>query len=128
MRPHRRRQPEDRGSTVIETVIVLPLVILLSMAALQVAMVVHARDVGATTARVALDRARVVDATAQDGESAAHQFLAQGDDGLIDPQVDVDRGSERVTVTVTSEVLSLVPAWRPSITSTVSAPTERLIE
>jgi hypothetical protein len=118
----------DRGSLTVETVILLPAVIVLAMLALQVAMREHARDTARTAARQAIDQARVLDGTAGAGHSTAAQFLSQVGDGLRNPTVAVTRGAEEVTVIVTGDVLSLVPGWEPSVTVRLSAPVERTVE
>jgi TadE-like protein len=123
----RRRTANEEGSVAVEAAIVLPLVVLLSMLALQIAVREHARDTARTAARLGLDSARILDGTEAEAHAAASEFLAGGGDGLVDPEVSVSQGAEQVTVTVTSDVLSLTPLWTPTVTVTVIADRERFV-
>jgi Flp pilus assembly protein TadG len=122
----RSRRFDDRG--VVETVIAMPVLMLLLAVVVQAAVFFHARGVATTAARQGLDRARVLDGSVQDGQTAAQQFLAEARGGLRNPTVVVERTAEHATVTITSEVMWLTPGPRPDITVTVSAPVERVVD
>jgi hypothetical protein len=92
----------------------------------QLGTVFYARAVASSAARQGLDAGRVADGTAARGEAASRQFLTHVHAGLRDPAIEVDRGPADITVTVSSEVVSLVPLWRPTVTVTVVAPVEEV--
>ena len=118
---------DDRG--VVETVIAVPILMLLLAVVVQAAVVFHAHGVATTAARQGLDRARVVDGTVAAGQTAAEEFLAQAGGGLHEPtSVAVERSATEATVTVTSGVMWLLPGPRPQITVTATAPVERFVE
>lgn len=119
---------DDRGE-VVETVVAMPVLMLLFAVVIQAAVFFHARGVATTAARQGLDRARVLNGSVGDGQAAAEQFLTQAGGGLQEPTtVAVERTAEQATVTVTGEVMWLIPGPRPAITVTVSAPVERVVE
>jgi Flp pilus assembly protein TadG len=107
--------------------VLLPVLLLLFLATVQLGTYFYARAVASTAARQGLDAARSRDGTEQTGESAIDQFLSHAGGGLQHPAVVVDRAPEDVTVTVSAGVLSIVPGWQPHVTVTVTAPTERLV-
>jgi Flp pilus assembly protein TadG len=109
----------------VEAAILLPLLLVIFLATVQLGTIFYARAVASSAARQGLDAARVVDGSEVTGTTAARQFLQQVSAGLRNPAVTVDRRAGEVTVTVAAEVMSLVPAWRPEVSVAVSAPVER---
>lgn len=105
----------------------LPVLLLVFLATVQLGTYFYARAVASTAARQGLDTARSRDGTEQTGEAAVDQFLTRAGGGLQHPAVTVDRAPEDVTVTVSAGVLSIVPGWRPQVTVRVTAPTERTV-
>jgi Flp pilus assembly protein TadG len=112
----------------VEAAVILPLLLLLFLATVQLGAMFYARAVASSAARQALDAARVTDGTETAGQSAGRQFLDQVSAGLQDPAVTVDRGTEDVAVIVAADVMSIVPGWQPHVTVTVTAPTERVVD
>jgi Flp pilus assembly protein TadG len=128
VQPRGHRLPSDRGSVSVEAAVILPMLLVLFLATVQLGTMFYARAVASSAARQALDAARVAQGTESDGHSAARQFLGQVSAGLQTPTVAVERGTEDVTVTVAADVMSVVPGWQPHVTVTVTAPTERVVE
>lgn len=100
-----RRGREDAGQAAVELVLVLPLVIVVALAALQVAvvardqvLVVHAAREGARQAAVSPDDAAVRDVAA--GATALHRSRLA---------IRTRRGSGPVSVTATYEAPTTVP-------------------
>ncbi len=101
----KRRGREDAGQAAVELVLVLPLVIVVALAALQVAvvardqvLVVHAAREGARQAAVSPDDVAVRDVAT--GATALHRSRLA---------IRTQRGSGPVSVTVTYEAPTTVP-------------------
>ena len=124
----RRSPSRDDGSVSVEAAILLPLLILLFLTTVQLGTFFYARAVASTAARQGLDSARVANGSEGAGSSASEQFLSQVTAGMRNTTVDVARGPEDTSVTVSADVMSLVPFWAPRVTVTVTAPTERVVE
>lgn len=118
----------ERGDTMVQTVIVAPVLFLLIMGVLQFALVAHAQNVAEAAAQEGVAAARRFDAKASDGVVEANSALdTLGARMLSERQVSVDRSQTRATVTVTGRVLSLIPGVKPSINETASGPVERYV-
>ena len=124
----RRRSENDRGSTTVEFVVLVPLMVLLLMVVVQFGVYFHTRAVVTTAARQGADNARTFDGTTEAGDAATTQFLDQSAGALRDRTISVERTATEVTVTVTGEVTSLIPFAVFPLTITVSAPVERIVE
>lgn len=120
----------DRGSMVLETLIIYPAVLLLTFAMVQATVFFHARNVARNVANAAVMTARVDGATAEDGVAVGTAQLerAGGASLIRGGAVAVDRGPATVTATVTGSVIAvipLVPGW--SLTQTATGPVERFV-
>src|SRR6266536_3132627 len=104
----------DRGG-VTANVAILPTVFTLFFLIIQISLWYHGRSVATAAAHHALEAARVLDGTGQEGDDAAHQFVDQvgGLDGFT---VTAQRGAEDVTVHVEADALSVVPGFQKHIT------------
>ncbi|HHW82876.1 MAG TPA: pilus assembly protein [Actinomycetales bacterium] len=115
----------------LETVVVFPVVILMIFGAIQGAFYLHADNVARSAASAAVHAASAELATAADGHAAASSFLAQtgGESVLVGPNIQVNRGEESVTATVSGRSPSLVPGLDfGTITRSATAPVERWVE
>jgi Flp pilus assembly protein TadG len=121
-----RRRRDDRGA-VTASVAVLPAVLALFFAVVQISLWFYARSVATTAARHGLDAARVQNGTSGDGEAMVDQFLGQVGGFQVD-SLDVSRGTEDATVTITGEAVSVVPFFEVPITVTLEGPVERTVE
>lgn len=102
----------------------LPLMMLLLMAIVQVGLWFHTRAVMTTAANKAVDAARVADGTAADGRQSAEDFLTNAE-ALRDPTIQVDRGADTATVSISGQVVSLLFGAPVRITVSVDAPVEQ---
>ncbi len=118
----------DPGSTTVEFVVLVPLMVLLLMVVVQFGVYFHTRAVVTTAAHQGADNARVLSGSAEAGDNAATQFLDQSAGALHDRSVRVDRTDMQVTVTITGEVVSLIPFASFPIDISISAPVERVVE
>src|SRR5664279_4676226 len=95
-RRHRMlRADSDRGYSVLEAAITLPIIFFLLMIVVQWAIVWHSRNVAEAAAQEALRRAQSYQATAATGQTVGNNYLAQ-----IAPHA---LGRNCVTVTVAAE-------------------------
>ncbi len=125
--PDRVRRSED-GYSVIETVIVLPVLILFVMLVIQYALLWHSRHVSQAAAREGLQTARGYRSTASAGQDAATAYLRQVAPHLLSrTQVIVARTPATVTVVVHAHVLSVVPFADFDVHETAAGPTERFV-
>lgn len=92
----------------------------------QFALYFHLRTVANTAARHGLDQVRVVDGSVDDGVATANEFLDQSGRSLETRQVSAERGPATSSVTVTGDVVSVVPGLNLRVEVTVDAPTERV--
>lgn len=109
--------------------------LLFIMIAVQMAVFFHARGVATAAARAGIDAARVEDATEGMGVEAARGFLDQTGGGLDVPgdggiEVDRNEATDRVTVTVAGDVMTVFPAFAfaPDVDITMEAPIEQVVE
>ena len=106
-----RRADRDRGSVTVEVAILFPMVIVVTLAGIQMAMWFHARDLCQASAQAGVRAARAEGAPVGSGTQAADAYLKQtGGDSVLDPSVD-ENGSTAtaVRVHVRARVPSLVP-------------------
>lgn len=108
----------------MEVAVLLPLMMLLLMAVVQTGIWFHTRAVMTTAAHKAADAARVDGGTAADGEQAADDFLSNAG-ALRDQNVEVDRGPDTATVSISGQVVSLIFGAPLGISVTVEAPIEQ---
>lgn len=103
-----RRRERERGDGAAETVIVMALLALIVLGLIQYAADEHGQQAAQAAASLALATARAQNGTAAAGEAAAQAELAQLTTAIQDTQVDVQRGADEVTVTITGEVTTLL--------------------
>ena len=100
---------------------------MLLLLVVQAAVGFHGRAVAHTAARHGLDHVRTLDGSTAAGVSAATSFLAQAGGGLRDSNVTASRDAETSSVTVSANVVSVLPGVSFTINVTVDAPTERIV-
>jgi len=122
-RTHGRR--DDSGATTVEIAVLLPLMLLLLMAVVQVGLWFHVRAVMTTAANKAVDATRSDAATTADGEQAATEFLTHTA-ALDDIVIDVDRGPEGARAEISGEVVSLMFGAPITVTVVAEAPIETI--
>jgi Flp pilus assembly protein TadG len=125
--PAHGRSTRDRGAVAAELAIAVPVLLLLVLTIVQFAVAEHARHVAQAVAVQAATAARLQGGTAAAGEAAGRKLLRQLGSTLTGATIDVRRGTDRVTVTVTGAAESVVPGVRLPIRATSSAPVERLV-
>lgn len=121
-----RATRDDRGA-VTASVAVLPAVLMLFFAVVQISLWFYGRSVATTAARHGLDAARVQNGSSGDGEATVAQFLDQVG-GFQPGSVDIQRGEAEASVTLEGEAVSVVPFFDVPITVTIEGPVERFVE
>jgi Flp pilus assembly protein TadG len=124
VQPKRRRFRGDDGD-VGPWAVMTPLAVGLVMLVLQIGITYHAKSVVTAAAQDGARAAQHEHGSADDAHAAVDQLLGSDRGLLRTVGVDVDRGADTVAVTVTAEVSSLVPLWKPTVTATVQGPVER---
>ena len=76
-RLHLLRESEDRGSAAVEAVIIIPVIVILSMAVIQFALIWHGRHLAQAAAQTAVTAAAGYHADTTLGQHAADEYLAQ---------------------------------------------------
>ena len=110
---------------MVATVIVLPALLLSFWLILQYALVLHARHV----VQVAAQDAAIAAASATDDPRSVATGIVDRSAGGITANVGVAAGgdADRVTVTVSADVLQVFPIGSYSVEASASAPIERFI-
>jgi Flp pilus assembly protein TadG len=120
----------ERGANPVELAVVMPLILVLLFASIQVAAVSLARSTALNAAQSGVNAERVYNASDGAGTASARRFLTDTGDWLLGwdraggPRCvssDVD-----VTCTVTGQSLSVVPGVRFVIRQTAHGPMERV--
>jgi len=125
--PRKQDRTDERGSTSVQLVVLLPALFAIVFLALQGALFVHARSVAIAAAAEGARAAGALHATAQVGHSAAADFVADvGDSALTDVAVTGQRSTTTATITVTGHSMSVIPLWRPVVSQSATIPVERL--
>ena len=116
----------ERGSGTVEFVIGAALMVFMLLAIVQIALYFHLRSVANTAARHGIDNVRVLDGSTAAGITAANEFLDQAGSSLEGRSVDATRSPELSTVTVTGQVVAVIPGLNLHVSVTVNAPTEAI--
>lgn len=128
---HRQRLREalagDRGAATLQNTIIAPVLLLVLAIFLHLGIVLHANNLAHAAATTAYNTARSYNASGTDGSAAGLAVLNQSGSPINGASVDVDRGANTVTVTVTGTAPSFVPGLTTNIDVTVTGPTERWV-
>jgi hypothetical protein len=106
---------------------VLPAVLALFLAVVQISLWFYGRSVATTAARHGLDAVRVETGTSADGIATADQFISQVG-GIQGVSVDANRTATDAEVTVAGDPITVLPFFDVPITVTIDGPVERFVE
>src|SRR5438309_6726946 len=107
------RAGDENGSSSLQTVLVMPVLLLLITAIVQFAIWYHAAHVALAAAQDGARAARVEAGTDADGEARANQLLDQLGHGVLNAaNVSVSRDAQTVRVEVHGYAPQLVPLLR----------------
>ncbi|WP_256448860.1 TadE family protein [Nocardiopsis akebiae] len=106
---------------------VIPLMFLMLLGILQYGLWTHAHHRAQAVATEALAAARAFGSSAGEGRARGHAMAEDmGGTILRDVQVRVERGDATTSTSVDGTAISLVPGWNPSVSTTLSGPTEHV--
>jgi Flp pilus assembly protein TadG len=118
----------ERGYSVVELVILLPLLFVVVVGIIQFALYAMAGNAAQTAASQALAAVKAQGGTAAEGQAQAEAVLAEMTGSILsDKSVAVARGGQQATVTVTGQAVSIFGVTI-HITKTVQGPVERLYQ
>ena len=114
------------GSTTVEVVVVLPAFMLAVLLAVQVGMVVYAAQTAEAAAQEAVEAARGEPDRDATGAARAHAVLdATG--AVTNPQIDISRAPDAVTVEVSGVAPQVVPGLGLRVATSATGPIERFL-
>lgn len=116
----------ERGSTSIEMVFVMPLLILIVWIGLGAAMFYYGRSAAIAAAQSGATAGAAEHGTEADCQAAAADLISRVGDALQQVTVACTRTGTNVTATISGATLSLVPGWSPILSQSASVPVERL--
>ena len=122
----RGRRDDDRGAVSIEMVLIFPMVMLVTLLALQAAAYQHARTIALAAAQEGARAASPLGSTDANGTVAAKTFLGHTGDGLEQPTVQLTRGNASVTAVVSGRCPTILPGFTATITQSASRPLEQI--
>ena len=115
----------DRGSTLGEAVIIVPLIILLTMVVVQFTLLWHGRHVAQAAAQSATRAAAAYRGSAAVGQADGAGYLGQVAPNLLPgAAVQVTRDAGTVTAEVHSGVLTVIPFGSFTVDERAAAPVE----
>jgi Flp pilus assembly protein TadG len=118
----------EAGSTTLETVIVFPAIVLLTIGVLQAGFWMLGRSVALGAAQEAARAGAAIDGSNTAAQAEGRDFASQTAHGLLrDVTVAVNRGPYQVTVAVTGTILDITPLlpFPDTVTQSASLPVER---
>ena len=128
---HRQRIREalagDRGAATLQNTIIAPVLLLVLAIFLHLGIILHANNLAHAAATSAYNAARAYNASSTDGSTAGLAVLTQSGSPISGASVNVNRGAETVTVTVTGTAPSFVPGLNTAVDVTVTGPVERWV-
>ena len=120
------RARDETGSSSLQTVLVVPVLLLLITAIVQFGLWYHAAHVALAAAQDGARAARVDGGSNADGTTRANQLLDQlGHGVLVEPNVSVSRTAGDVRVEVHGYAPRLVPMLRLRVSAVTVSPIER---
>ena len=116
----------ERGSSSIEMVIALPIVLTVLFLAVQAGTWFHARSIALASAQSGARTSAMLNSSLEAGLSNARSFAADvGGTTLTGVTVTGDRTATSITVTVTGHSVRLVPFMDVTVSQSATLPVER---
>lgn len=115
----------QRGSVTLESTIIYSAVVLLLGVGLHFGILFHGTNTAHQAAVIALQELRLADGSDAAAVAAAQSYL---DGGIVEGAwIEISKGPERTTVTVTGTTKSFIPGLENQISETLVGPTERWV-
>lgn len=122
------RRRDDRGVGAPEFIIVMPVVMLIFLMLVQWSVQLYNDRIVHAAAREAAVDAASWDGTEAAGQQTAKEYLADSGSDLSNTSVRINVGATEVTVTVSGDVMTLVPGMTKRVSATATVPRERFAE
>ncbi|HVV12110.1 TadE/TadG family type IV pilus assembly protein [Amycolatopsis sp.] len=121
-----RLRTDQRGAGTVELVIAMPLLLLLILLIAQFALYEHATHIAQAAASQALSAARVSGGSAAAGNTEGQRILTQlGSGPLHATSINVQRGNNQASVTISGEVLNTIPFVTVTVHAEAVGPVEK---
>lgn len=122
------RRRDERGIAAPELVVVMPLVMLIFLMLVQWSVQLYNDRIVHAAAREAAVDAASWEGTEDAGRQTANEYLADAGSDLSNTSVKINVGATEVTVTVSGEVMTLLPGFTKRVSATATVPRERFAE
>ena len=125
----RHRRPRDeRGYGAPEFVLVMPVVMLIFLLLVQWSVQLYNDRIVHAAARESAVSVAAWDGTEADGRQTATDYLADSGSDLSHTAVTITVGPTEVTVTISGDVMTLVPGMTKRVSATATVPRERFAQ
>jgi Flp pilus assembly protein TadG len=122
------RRRDERGIAAPEFVIVMPVVMLIFLMLVQWSVQLYNDRIVHAAAREAAVDAASWDGTESAGRETADDYLADSGSDLSNTEVKITVGATEVTVTVSGDVMTLLPGFTKRVSATARVPRERFAQ
>jgi len=122
------RRRDERGIAAPEFVVIMPLVMLIFLMLVQWSVQLYNDRIVHAAAREAAVDAASWEGTEGAGRQTANEYLADSGSDLSNTSVKINVGATEVTVTVSGEVMTLLPGFTKRVSATATVPRERFAE
>lgn len=122
------RRRNERGISAPEFVVVMPVVMLVFLMLVQWSVQLYNDRIVHAAAREAAVDAASWEGTADAGRQTANEYLADSGGDLSNTSVKINVGATKVTVTVSGEVMTLLPGFTKRVSATATVPRERFAQ
>lgn len=122
------RRRDERGISAPELVIVMPVVMLIFLMLVQWSVQLYNDRIVHAAAREAAVEAASWQGTAEAGKATANDYLADSGGDLSNTDVNVSVTATEVTVTVSGDVMTLLPGFTQRLSATATVPRERFAQ
>lgn len=123
-----RLKDEAGAASLVQTVLVAPVLLFALMLIVQFGLMFHARNVAENAAQEGAAAARHFRGTEADGHARALEYLeVLGPKTLAGRKVTVNRTQQEATVTISGTVISVVPGMHLQVNESASGPVERYV-
>ena len=123
-----RRRRDERGLAAPELVVIMPLVMLIFLTLVQWSVQLYNDRIVHAAAREAAVDAAAWEGTEADGQQTATEYLEDSGSDLSNTDVQISVGATEVTVTVSGDVMTLLPGFNTRVSATATVPRERFAE
>jgi Flp pilus assembly protein TadG len=119
---------DERGAGAVEFIVVMPVLMLIFLLLVQWSVRLHNDRIVHAAAREAAVEAAAWDGGATVGRQTANSYLDDLGSDLSNTSVEVHMGLTDATVTVSGDVLTLLPGLHIRVSATARVPKERFAE